>query len=101
MARAPPADVNGVKAEDDPFHHGHRCGQQCDEENAASNSRFRSLTAVQIPPKRVRTLMDTASIILELKAERDRVHNAITALRGITFTKNGGKSDLRRRIGSI
>lgn len=41
--------------------------------------------------------MDEASNILELKAERARLNNVINALRGITFTKIGGKIGGRRR----
>jgi hypothetical protein len=43
--------------------------------------------------------MDTASIIAELEAERDRLDRAIAALRGsrIRFTKGTGKPDGRKR----
>jgi hypothetical protein len=43
--------------------------------------------------------MDTATIIAELEAERDRLDSAIAALRRnrITFRKSSGKPDGRKR----
>lgn len=43
--------------------------------------------------------METAAIIAELEAERDRLDSAIAALRGnrITFRKPSGKPDGRKR----
>jgi len=51
------------------------------------------------PYKKREHSLDTATIIAELEAERDRLDSAIAALQGrqITFTKPSGKPDGRKR----
>jgi hypothetical protein len=64
------------------------------------NLQFRQ--AVQIQTKRENTpKMDTATIIAELEAERDRLDNAIAALQGtrnIPRTSTGRPDGRRRRV---
>jgi hypothetical protein len=47
--------------------------------------------------------MDSATIIAELTAQRDRLDSALAALRGrrVTFTKGTGKPDGRKRPHSV